>query len=480
MAFCSYSANIIDEGYTLVDNTFINEFLPQAPAEYVKVYLYGLSLCSAPNQDYNTVDSSSAFLDMSAEEIAMAYEYWQDLGIVQILSSTPLEVKYLPVKKHAGSSKIRTKGKYTDFNKQVQSILTGRMIKPIEYNEYYNIIEAYHFEPDALIMIIKYCTELKGDNVGYPYILAVAKSFISDNLKTIGAVEKRFLEQEKSTSELKQVLSALGLKRSADIEERNNYLKWINKFGFTHGVILEVAKTIKSGGIGKLDALLTKYYEQHLFTIQEINEYSEMKEEMYEIAKNISRNLGLYYQNLENVVETYVAGWINKGYNKETLELISNYCFRYSFRSLESMNDVVAKFYKLGLISVDAISQYTQEIVNIDHKIKEILDACALVRSVNSMDREFYKTWTNTWGFNQEAIILVAEKAIGKNGAISYINKILSTLHSQNKHTIDEVKQNLNNSMPTQTQTQNNEFMHHEYTKQELDALFDSLDDIEV
>ena len=480
MAFCSYSANIIDEGYTLVDNTFINEFLPQAPAEYVKVYLYGLSLCSAPNQDYNTVDSSSAFLDMSAEEIAMAYEYWQDLGIVQILSTTPLEIKYLPVKKHSGSSKMRAKGKYTDFNKQVQAIITGRMIKPIEYNEYYNLIEAHHFEPDALIMIIKYCTDLKGDNVGYAYILAVAKSFINDNLKTISAVEKRFLEQEKSTAELKQILSALGLKRNADIEERNNYLKWINKFGFTHGVILEVAKTIKTGGMGKLDSMLTKYYEQRLFTIQEINEYSAKKEEMYEIAKNVSRNLGLYYQNLENVVETYVASWIAKGYNSETLILISNYCFRYSFRNLESMNDVISKFYKLGLISVDAITQYTQEIVNIDHKIKEILDKCALVRSVNSMDREFYKTWTTAWGFSQEAIMLVAEKAVGKNGAISYINKILSTLHSQNKHSIEDVKQGLNNTNFTQSQNQNNEFLHHEYTKQELDALFDSLDDIEV
>ena len=45
--------------------------------------------------------------------------------------------------------------------------------------------------------------------------------------------------------EIKEVLKALGLKRESDIDERNLYLKWTNTLGFTHGVIVEVAKTVK-------------------------------------------------------------------------------------------------------------------------------------------------------------------------------------------------------------------------------------------
>ena len=479
VAFCSYSSSVINDGSTLVDNAFINEFMPQAPAEFVKVYLYGLSLCTSPNQDYNTSDSAAAFLSVDEDDILSAYEYWQEMGIVQIICKRPLEVKYLPLKNRSGSSKIRTKGKYTEFNKQVQDIISGRMIKPIEYNEYYYLIESVHFEPEALIMIIKYCTVLKGENVGYAYISAVARSFASDNIKSTTAVEQKLLEQEKSTAEIKQVLDALGLKRAADIEERNQYLKWTNKFGFSHPVIIEVAKSLKkNGGVGKLDNLLTKYYEQRLFTMQEIAEYSALRDQMFEIAKNISRNLGLYYQNLENVVETYVAQWLQKGYMADTLELISHYCFRYSYRSLESMNDVVNKFYKLGLITVEAINQYTSGIVIADQAIKEVLDACKLLRSVTSSDRDFYKTWTSVWGFSQDAILLVAAKSVGTLGPISYMNKILSTLHSQNKFSPADVKAYLAKSATTSTDSSKIE--KHEYTKQELDALFDSLDDIEV
>jgi len=477
VAFCTYSSSINDSGYTMVENSFINEFLPQAPAEYVKVYLYGLSLCSNPNQDYNSADSAAAFLNMSEDEIIEAFEYFQSFGIVQILSTKPLEIKFLSVKQHSGSSKIRVKGKYAEFNKQVQNIITGRMIQPIEYNEYYNLIESLHFEPDALVMIIKYCTTIKNDKVSYPYILAVAKSFAEDNAKNTAAVEKKFLEQEKNSAEIKQIMDALGVKRAPDIDERNCYQKWISNFGFSHGVVLQVAKDVKTGGIHKLDSILTKYYEQKLFTIKEITEYSANREKMFDTAKNISRNLGLYYQNLENVVETYISDWFNKGYTEETLNQISNYCFKHSYRSLESMSDVVNKFYKLGLVNSDSINQYMQDIVYTDQKIKEIIDTCGLLRSVNSSDREFYKTWTTNWGFAHEIILLVAQKAVGKNGPISYINKILSTLFYQNKKSKQEVTDYLSTY---NSSTENQSYEHHEYTKDELNALFDSLDDIEV
>ncbi len=478
MAFCSFSSQVVQDGTTLVDNTFINEFMPQAPAEYVKAYLYGLSLCSAANQDYNASDSAAALLGCTEEDLIAAYNYWQELGIVQIISTSPLEVKYLPLKNKSGSAKIRTRGKYADFNNQVQAILTGRMIKPIEYNEYYNLIEAYHIEPAALIMIIKYCAINKGDNIGCAYILTVAKSFIADNIKSTQAVEQKLLEQEKSSKQIGEVLKALGLKRAADIDERNTYLKWTTTYGFNHDVILHVAKSLKSGGFGKLDKQLSKYYEQRLFSKKEIEEFSSLRDEMFETAKTVSRNLGLYYQNLENVVDTYIADWYNKGYTAATLEQISHYCFTHNCRSLEGINDTIAKFYKLGLISTEAINQYTTQIVATDKEIKEILEACGLDRSVISQDRNYYKTWTEDWGFKKNAIIAAAEKSAGTAGPLRYMNKILSTLHQSGKTSLEDVKENFAQSANNNDYNQG--LIKHEFTQQELNALFDSLDDIEV
>ena len=194
------------DNYTVLDNAFLNEFLPQASGDDVKVYLYGLNLCSNPNVEDNNLDTICKTLSLSEDEIVKSFSYWQEMGLVQIVSTNPLEIRYLPIRAHSGSSKLRDKSKYKDFNKQMQQVITGRMITPNEFNEYYTLIEVYHFEPEAIVLIAKYCTTIKSPSINYPYILAVAKDFASQGLKTVVTVEERFLEQEKSTAEIKQVL----------------------------------------------------------------------------------------------------------------------------------------------------------------------------------------------------------------------------------------------------------------------------------
>ena len=481
MALCSYSSRLAMDGYTVLDNTFLNEFLPQATGEDVKVYLYGLNLCANPNNDDNSLDTMSKVLSLSEDEILKSFSYWQEMGLVQIVSTNPLEIRFLPVKARSGSAKIRNKEKYTDFNMQMQSVISGRMITPTEYNEYYSLIETYHFEPEALIMIAKYCTTQKTTSINYPYILAVARNYADEGLKTIEAVEQKFIEYEQNSNEIKRVLSALGLKRDADIEERNLYLKWNNNLGFTNGVIVEVAKTLKKkGGFSKLDSLLCKYYEQKLFTIEEISEFSDKQEEMFELAKTVSKNLGLYYQNLENVVNVYIADWINKGYESQTLIMISMYCFKQSIRSLDAMNTVVHKFFKLGLVSLESIEQYISGIIKSDEQIKVLLDNVGLIRSVSSFDRDFYKTWTNNWGFSHEQILQTSELAKGKSNPIAYLNKILSTLNEKGFKTEKEIADYLKSANIEVQKVDKPDFEQRTYTADEMNALFDSLDDIEI
>ena len=469
------------DGYTVIDNTFLNEFLPQATGDDVKVYLYGLNLCANPNIDDNSLDTMCKILSLTEDEILKSFAYWQEMGLVQMVSANPLEVRFLPVKARSGSSKIRNKDKYNDFNTQIQAVISGRMITPTEYNEYYSLIETHHFEPEALVMIAKYCTTRKSTSIGYPYILAVARNYADEGLKTIEAVEQKFIEYEKNSDEIKRVLSALGLKREADIEERNLYLKWNNNFGFTNGVIVEVAKSLKKkGGFAKLDTLLCKYFEQKLFTIEEISEFSERQDEMFELAKIVSKNLGLYYNNLENVVDVYIADWTNKGYDSQTLTMISMYCFKQSVRTLDAMNTVVQKFFKLGLISLESIEQYISGIIKSDEEIKTLLDAVGLLRSVSSFDRDLFKTWINNWGFTNEQILQASEVAKGKSNPMTYLNKILSTLNERNLKTEKEIADYLKSVSIGGQKIETAEISSRNYSAEEMNAVFASLDDVEV
>ena len=201
---------------------------------------------------------------------------------------------------------------------------------------------------------------------------------------------------------------------------------------------------------------------------------------MYELAKIVSKNLGLYYQNLENVVDVYIADWTNKGYDAQTLTMISMYCFKQSIRSLDAMGTVVQKFFKLGLVSLEAIDQYISNVIRSDEEIKVLLDNVGLVRSVSSFDRDFFKTWTNNWGFSNEQILQVSEIAKGKSNPMSYLNKILSSINERGLKTEKEIADYLKSASSGTQKVDKPEFEQRTYTAEEMNSLFDSLDDIEI
>ena len=95
MALCSYSSKLALDNYTVLDNRFLNEFLPSATGDDVKVYLFGLTLCSNPEADDNSLETIAKILAMPESQVKKAFEYWQEMGLVQIVSRDPFEVRYI-------------------------------------------------------------------------------------------------------------------------------------------------------------------------------------------------------------------------------------------------------------------------------------------------------------------------------------------------------------------------------------------------
>ncbi|MEG1581886.1 MAG: DnaD domain protein [Clostridia bacterium] len=479
MGFCSLSSELNMDSYTLVENSFISEYLPSAPDYTIRVYLYGLFLSTSPSLSDNTIENMTRVLNLTEEELHCAYEYWQDKGLVQIIESKPFVIKYLPLKSTNGKATKYSVTKYKDFNKQLQSILT-REVKPNEYNEYYTFIEKQHFEPEALIMIVKYCVTQKGADINFHYILSVAKSYATEGIKTTKGLEEKFMELELISAELTRVLKTLGITRSADIEERNLYVKWTKAYGFTNAVISHVASLQnRRGGMMKLDEQLTRLHELRLFTIEDVDNLENTRDSLLSLAKTITNTLGLYYQSLDNIINTYILDWTQKGFAEDALQLIASYCFKHSIRTFEGMNAVVLKFYKLGLVNTDSIGQHVSQLVSTDENISQILETCGIIRNVNSWDRAFYRTWTYSWNISDEIIMYLATLSKGKTQPMQYLNRLLSTTNEKGLKTLKDVKEKITLVPETGTNVAK-QFMAREYNEKQLEALFDSLDNIEV
>lgn len=475
MAFCNFSRDLADSSYTTVDNVFITNYLPDAPAKYVDVYIFGLYLCGKNNAD-NALDTMSRVLNIDKEDILTAYTYWEELGLVSILQKTPYEVYYLPVRSDDVLLKKIKPQKYRQFNKDMQGVLTDRLISTNEFNEYYIFLETSFFEPKALVAVAKYCAERKGNDINYPYILKVARNLSDSGIKTLNGVEEKLATTVKYTDDIKLLFSSLGIKRGIEYEDRRLFEKWTDGMGYDLQTIRYIAKNSKNLSMDRLNAKIEKYYKLGLLSEKEIADYEAAREELYGLAKDLNKIIGVYYQSLDYIIEDYLTPWMQKGFDADSLKLIAKYCFKQNVRSVDGLDSAVNRFYKKGLTSAQAIAEYTAEAVSRDESIKSVLQSAGLARGVSSNDRANYKTWTASWGFGDEIILYVASLSASANNPTAYMNRILADFKTKNIFTVEDAKKQSVNK----PQKVKKDFNQREYTKEELGALFDNLDDVEI
>ena len=256
--------------------------------------------------------------------------------------------------------------------------------------------------------------------------------------------------------------------------------KWLSDYGFNMDVILHICKKLKKKprfSFEKLDTVLTKYYEMKLFSIMEIDDFEKEKDKLYALAKEINKTIGVYYENLEGIVENYILKWINMGFDHELLIEIALYCFKTSIRTLEGMDKTVNKLFKLGILNVQAFHQYMNEVLKEDSKIRDILTHLGIERNVNYIDRANYNVWKDNWKMSDELIEYATTLAKGKDSPIKYLSKVLSDWHDKGIKNIEEAK---NTSPVGETVTNSHNFTGRSYTREELNALFQSIDEFDV
>ena len=423
----------------LIDNIFIVEYMPFAPENYVKVYLYGLSQASHNIEADNSLERVARRLNMETAAVMEAYSYWQEQGLVNILMTEPVSVEYLPVKRERPLRKF-SKEKYKPFNDQLHAMLPSRIILPAEYNEYYSIMEAMHIDAEAMLAIIAYCVRLKGADISCAYILAVARNLAYDGYTSYEGVSEKLSEFELYSGDIAAVLKALGSRKTVDLNDKRLYAKWTKSLGFTADTIIKTAALLKKGGMEKLDGLLTSMYEKHAFSFSEISDYLSRRDKLFELAKEITRRIGVYYEQLDFFIETYVLKWQGYGYDGETLIYIAGICFSRSIRTVEGMDGLIAKFYRQGLLSKEAIDAGINLEKARDAKIKAVLAAAGNQRRVSDWDRDYYDTWTEGWHMPDDVILYAAKLAAGKGNVMSYVNNVLSDYNRRGVRLLSEAQ----------------------------------------
>ncbi len=440
MPFISVSDEITNKSFTIIENKFISKYLPMLDPVAIKVYLYSLYLFQS-GFSACTLEDLAQKLNLSEDDAKSYFQYLEEFELVTVISLSPFEIKILDAENISGTPKKFKPEKYADFTKAVQSIIKGRMISTNEFREYFVMLEEYGFEQNALIMIIAYCVNLKGDNIRLQYIKKVAKSFAEDGITSAKKVDEKLSAYTYSTTALLAIFKAAGINRQPDIEDDKLYKKWTSELGFDDNAIITCAKKFKIKTTEKLDATLEELYKNKKFDVKEIEDYCDGKASIYSATLEIAKSLGVYMQNPAPYVENYVNVWCDWGFGINSLKSIAEYCFKNGKKSFEDMNDFLRTLYDEGAVSDGSVEEYIEKLRLQDAFIKKILNACGLTRKVIEWDRTSLKKW-RSWNFTDEMILEAATLSAGKSNPTSYLSSILSSWKTEGKFSLDAVRQN--------------------------------------
>ena len=444
-----------------VDDVFVSEYLPEADPIDVKIYLYGLSCALKGEGELAPVASK---LMLTEERVRAGFAYWEQKGLVKLSLTEPFSVTYLAVREPEPAIVKFHAEKYKAFTEEAVRIYPERLLMPNDLSAYMELMHSEKMETNALLLIMQYCKDLGGNKTGTKYVCAVARAWAQEGFLTEKQVAAHIADLENNNEDIRKLFEALGIKRAADIDDRQAYHKW-KGYGFDLEAMLVAARSRKKkGGMEKLDLYMEELKKAGAVSAADVAAYTANKEKIRDLAVEICKNLGVYYSNTESVTDVYVLPWLAKGFDPDALLSLSHYCFLRNVHTLDVMQRMVDKVAALGLFTEKELRAYVDRQIEIDEKIRAVYDACGYAGGVTNRDRESYKNWME-WGFDEETVLAVAARFCGMAFPLQQVSRTLGTMRSKKIFDKENVLIEME-KQPDKKPSQAHDYMEHHFSEE--------------
>ncbi|MBR0135369.1 MAG: DnaD domain protein [Clostridia bacterium] len=281
---------------TIIDNRFIENYMPEAPEHAVKVYLFGLMLLSRSGGDADDIASA---LSLTQEDVDEAYFYWEKTGLVHIDrgENGNIAVRYLSIPSPANViPSAANEKRYASLVEKLRVVLGTRNLSGAELRRIYDWIEVYHFDEDAAAEIVAHCIAIKGARVHINYMDSVAKRLAADSILSHGDVIRSFENEKLISGGAASILKRWHISRRPTDDEIALYEKWTKGWGFTDealDIALGEMVAVDRPNFKFLDAVLSGYHERGSITSEGIKEAMREQDMIRELARQAFVRAGM-------------------------------------------------------------------------------------------------------------------------------------------------------------------------------------------
>lgn len=472
MPFCSFAEGTGMYDVTPIENVFLLEYLPTAPEDFLRVYLFARMLSLHPELGEDLGDVARA-LHMDEDAVFNAMSYWERQGLVRRMTDRPPTYALLPIRGTgpAGNPMENDYYEYRDFNAELQAMLgPENLLHPKQYelaNDWLNLLG---FTQEAVLKMVsarlKRSRAKKVDVVKlFNRLNETAAAWAERGVRTAEDVERALESDGRVEKTATAVMRQFAMRRPATVDELQLVSKWLDEWGLSHEQILAAcAETTKSRNpsLAYLDSIL------------ESRRAGE--DERFAALKGVLRELGAKEPPTPDQLARY-TNLLETGFEPDAIRLAAVQCARKRKHRFEDLEWMLGKWAGQRLFTFADADAYVRDMNRLTDEVRALLSRCGADRRPSMDDLTLYEGWTQD--FPQPLIEYAADCARGMQLPMRYIARLLDEWRRSGVTTVDEARAQHESRAGAKTGPAANPALGYEqrsHTEGDYDGLFINLD----
>jgi len=440
VAFCSHSRESVTFDVTPVENLFIQEFLPAAPGDYVKVYLCALMHSRFPEAAEPTAERFAAALGMDTRQVLDAMRYWQRQGLVRVRQGDASGFELIPVRSamYAGTETARESAlyRYAELNAKLDQVTGGKQFSPQEYDAIYDWVEVLGLSEEAVVVLVQHAFGRGGKPMTVAKMSAIARDWQKKGILT-GEKARAYLDgMTLLQSPAKEVLREMGIVgRNPMMDEHRTWLKWHDEWGFSMDAVREACKTMKkiqNPNFDYLDKVLKSLHERGLHTVAQIRQNQGSEDTLKATVQRFAYVLGVRAVTPEHI--RYYENWKACGLDDETILAICRVSAARSGGSFKDADSLVNSCVRRGIRTAQAL----EEDLRLEADLNRVFATAGIRRAATEKDKQMLSRWLKALPF--EVILEGAEYAREADKPMAMLNTIVSRWQGEGVRTVADAR----------------------------------------
>lgn len=472
MPFCSFAQEYAMMGSTPVDNLFIMNYLPHAPGDYVKVYLYGLMASHYPDGEL-TLERCAHFLDIKEDIVLTAMQYWERQGLVRRISDKPPRYLFLPpaASMMAESPAEREIYRHRDFNNHLQKLFGTRLLHPSEFTMACEWLDDLKLPEEVVYILVEHYIATHPPKFQFSGLNRMALRWAEEGVFTVEAAQDAVLSQTAAYKLASQVLRQFNLRRKPTRDEIALAKKWQEEWNLSPEAVLAACKeTVKARNpsFAYLDGILNN--APRTSDAQDMRRALDESHDLDSAIKRLHDALGIRSMSPTAQERESYSAYLQAGFEPEAVYRVAVEVGRNGSYDMATLERKLAEFMERGQYTLAAVDVYLAENDRLREQAVRVLDACSVNRKPTAAEITKIAGWAQD--LPMEVILYAAGLSAGAKVPLMYMEKILSDWQTAGVKTLQDAQ----SRRSPKTDVGARQYTQREYAATDFDSLFTNLE----